>query len=146
MATFSINLLNDGTGIYTPSVRRNPTIASGGTAVTIPWVENTMNSVSTATNFLASALWAPFTAMFNAIAANSALGLLTWDINISDDGAQLYTPDVRYSGTAATGGTALTVPWAENTLNGASTTSGFEASLMRVCMDAILNSVSATGV
>lgn len=146
MATFSINLSNDGTGVITPSVRRNPTIASGGTTVTIPWVENTLNGASTSTNFLASALWAGFNAMFNSIAATPAGALLSWDININDDGAQLYTVDVRYSGTAASGGTALTIPWVENTLNGANTTSLFEASLMRVAIDAIANSTSVTGV
>tara|TARA_R110000868_G_scaffold4119_3_gene25002 strand:+ start:464 stop:904 length:441 start_codon:yes stop_codon:yes gene_type:complete len=146
MATFSINLLNDGTGSFTPSVRRNPTIASGGTTVTIPWVENTLNGASTTSPFLASVIWQGFTSMFNSMAATPAGQLLNWDININDDGAQLYSVDVRYSGTAASGGTALTIPWVENTLNGANTASAFEASVMRVCVDAIANSTSVTGV
>lgn len=40
-SSFNIYISNDGAGNFTPTVLRNPTtVASGGTAVTIPWVEN----------------------------------------------------------------------------------------------------------
>ena len=39
-STYSITLTNNGSGLLTPSVIRNGTAASGGTAVSIPWVES----------------------------------------------------------------------------------------------------------
>ena len=42
-STYSITLTNNGSGLLTPSVIRNGTAASGGTAVTIPWVESNAN-------------------------------------------------------------------------------------------------------
>lgn len=40
-SSYNIYLSNNGTGLLTPTVLRNPTsTASGGTAITIPWVEN----------------------------------------------------------------------------------------------------------
>lgn len=40
-STYVITLTNNGSGLLTPTVLRNPTTAaSGGTAVSIPFVEN----------------------------------------------------------------------------------------------------------
>ena len=40
-SSYNIYLSNDGSGNFTPTVIRNPgTVASGGTAVSIPFVEN----------------------------------------------------------------------------------------------------------
>lgn len=40
-STYVITLTNNGSGTFTPTVIRNPSVAaSGGTAITIPWVEN----------------------------------------------------------------------------------------------------------
>lgn len=40
-SSYNILLSNSGTGLLTPTVIRNATTpASGGTAITIPWVEN----------------------------------------------------------------------------------------------------------
>ena len=48
-SSFSIYLSNNGSGLFTPTVLRNPTAPSGGTTVTIPWVENTGNGANTTT-------------------------------------------------------------------------------------------------
>ncbi len=50
-SNYSITLSNNGSGLLTPSVIRNGTLASGGTAVTIPFVEsNAAGSGSTFAN------------------------------------------------------------------------------------------------
>jgi hypothetical protein len=147
MASFSINILNDGSGLWTPSVLRNPSAAgSGGTALTFPWVENTLNGASTVTTLLGNAIWTLFNSMFNVLSTTPASQVLPFYLNIIDDGAQNYTISGNYGGTAASGGTALTIPWAENTMNGASTTSLLETAILRVVTDAIVNSNSTTGV
>lgn len=147
MASFSINILNDGSGIWTPSVLRNPSsAASGGTALTFPWVENTLNGASTSTTLIGNAIWTLFNSMFNALSTVPASQVLPFYLNIIDDGAQNYTISGNYGGTAASGGTALTIPWVENVLNGASTNSLNESSILRVVTDAIVNSISTTGV
>jgi len=147
MASFSINLVNDGSGVITPAVLRAPSSAgSGGTALSFPWVENTLNGASTTTTLIGNAIWTLFNGMFNALSTTPASNSQSFYLNIIDDGAQTYTISGNYGGTAASGGTALTIPWVENTLNGASTASLLEPALLRVCTDAIVNSLSTSGV
>jgi hypothetical protein len=147
MASFSINLINNGSGVITPAVLRNPSsAATGGTTVTIPWVENTLNGANTSSKVIMSAIWAGFNAMFSTLSSTEASRTQDFFINILDDGSQNYSVNVRYGGTLASGGTTLTIPWVMNTLNGASTTSDLEPALMRVCIDAIVNSLSVSGV
>ncbi len=147
MASFSINLVNDGAGVITPAVLRSPSSAgSGGTALTFPWVENTLNGSSTVTTLIGNAIWTLFNGMFNALSTTPASNTQSFFLNIIDDGAQNYTISGNYGGTAASGGTALTIPWVENTLNGASTTTLHEPSILRVVTDAIVNSISTSGV
>ncbi|CAB4143038.1 hypothetical protein UFOVP434_66 [uncultured Caudovirales phage] len=147
MASFSINLINNGSGTYTPTVLRNPSAASsGGTALTIPWVMNNLNGASTTTPLLGTAIWSGFNAIFNALSSVEVSRFQDLFINIIDDGAQNYSVNARYGGTLASGGTALTIPWVVNTMSGASTTSDVESALLRVCTDAITNSTSTTGV
>lgn len=145
MASFSINLINDGSGTFTPAVLRNPTAASGGTTITIPWVMNELDGASTSTPLIGTAIWAGFNAVFNTLSDTEASRTASLYINILDDGAQNFSVNARYGGTAASGGTSLTIPWAMNTLNGASTTSDLMSALMRVCTDAIVNSRSVSG-
>jgi hypothetical protein len=38
--SFYVNLVDDGTGVFTPAARRGGTASSAGTALTIPWVES----------------------------------------------------------------------------------------------------------
>ena len=51
-STYSITLTNNGSGLLTPSVIRNGTAASGGTAVSIPWVES--NAAGSGSTFAAA--------------------------------------------------------------------------------------------
>ena len=39
-SSFYISLTNDGSGNFTPTAARGGTAPSGGTALTIPWVES----------------------------------------------------------------------------------------------------------
>lgn len=146
MASFSINIVNDGTGILTPTVLRNPSAATGGTALTVPWLDNNLNGANTTTNLLGNAIWGLFSAMFNALSATPASQTQSFFLNIIDDGAQNYSVSGNFGGSAATGGTTLTIPWVENTLNGASTSSNLESAILRVVADAIVNSTSTAGV
>lgn len=148
MATFSINLVSNGSEAYTPTVLRNPaTLASGGTTVTLPPIENNLNGASTTTTLIGTAIWTAVNAMYNAIAASpTTLVNESWYISIIDDGSQNYSIAVRFGGTAASGGTSLTIPVVENNLNGASTNSTLESAVLSVCRDAILNSISTSGV
>lgn len=146
MASFSINIANDGSGILTPTVLRNPSASTGGTALTVPWLDNNLNGANTTTNLLGNAIWGLFSAMFNALSATPASQTQSFFLNIIDDGAQNYSVSGNFGGSAATGGTTLTIPWVENTLNGASTSSSLESAILRVVADAIVNSTSTTGV
>lgn len=48
-STYVITLTNNGSGTFTPTVLRNPgTAASGGTAVSIPWVESNAGGTGSA--------------------------------------------------------------------------------------------------
>jgi hypothetical protein len=146
MASFHINLANNGSGVFTPTVIRNGTAASGGTTVPINWVDNNLNGNNTNTKLLGTAVWMAFNAMFNNISQTPANNNSAWYITIADDGSQNYTPTVRFGGTPASGGTTLTLPWVVNNLNGASTTSDLKSALLRVTSDAIFNSTSTNGV
>lgn len=146
MASFNINLANDGAGVWTPTVRRGGTPASGGTTVTLPPIENTLNGASTSSKLLGTAIWQAFNGMFNNISTTPANNNQPFYLTIADDGSQNYTPTVRFGGTPASGGTLLTLPWIENELNGANTTSILESAVLRSVTDAIVNSTSTSGV
>jgi hypothetical protein len=146
MASFQINLANNGAGVFTPAVIRGGTPASGGTVVTLPAIENNLNGASTSSKLLGTAIWMAYNGMFNNISQTPANNNSAWYITIADDGSQNYTPTVRFGGTPASGGTALTIPWVVNNLNGASTTSDLKSALLRVTSDAIFNSTSTNGV
>lgn len=146
MASFSINLANSGAGVWTPTVRRAATAASGGTVVTLPPMENNLNGASTETQLIGTAIWQSFNGMFNNISVTEANVNQPFYINIIDDGSQNYSANVRFGGTAASAGTLLTIPWVENTLNGANTTSQLLSAILRVTTDAIVNSISTSGV
>lgn len=68
-STFVITLTNNGSGLFTPTVIRNPsTAASGGTSVTIPWVENTNGGANTTTLLPGVAVQAGLRAVLDNIA------------------------------------------------------------------------------
>lgn len=71
-SSYSIALVNDGTGVFTPTARRNPTQASGGTALTIPQVENNNTGVAGTTTLLPGvAIQAALRAIVNDISAGN---------------------------------------------------------------------------
>lgn len=45
-SSYHIDLSNDGAGNFTPTARRGGTASSGGTALTLPWVENNNSGLS----------------------------------------------------------------------------------------------------
>lgn len=72
-STYVITLTNDGSGNFTPTVLRSPsTPASGGTAVTIPWVtDNAQSPALTKTALPGVAAQAGLRAVLNDIAAGN---------------------------------------------------------------------------
>ena len=110
MSSYFLNLTNDGTGIFTPVVRRGGTASSGGTALTIPSSELFAGTTATTTKLLGLAVDAPFRAFINDLVSNPTA---SYYINIVDDGTGVFTPTVRRSGTASSGGTAITPPNSE---------------------------------
>lgn len=71
-SSYSIALVNDGVGNLTPTARRNPTQASGGTALTIPWVQNTNAGTADTSSLLPGvAIQAAMRAIVNDIAAGN---------------------------------------------------------------------------
>lgn len=75
-STYVITLSNNGSGVFTPTVLRNPgTAASGGTAVTIPFVENndagSGSAGATSTLLPGVAVQAGLRAVLNDIAAGN---------------------------------------------------------------------------
>lgn len=107
MASYFLNITNDGAGLLTPVARRGGTASSGGTAVSLPNGELFAGTTQTSTKLLGLAIDASFRAMINSFVSNPTQ---TFYINIVDDGNGNFTPAVRYGGTASSGGTALTLP------------------------------------
>lgn len=70
--SYSINVLNDGSGNYSITAIRNPgTIASGGTTITQPsWIENSDNGTNTTTKLLGVAVQAAFRSIANDLSTN----------------------------------------------------------------------------
>lgn len=138
MSSYSITLANNGSDVWTPSARRAGTASSGGTSLTLPWVENT----NAGTNTTSKTFNASHEAAFRAVLSNFAAGNpgVPFHIEIVDNGSGVFTPSARYNGTAASGGTALTMPWIENTNAGTNTTTkdlktAFRAAQSRILAD-----------
>lgn len=112
MSSYYLTLTNDGTGIFTPVVRRGGTAASGGTALTIPASELFAGSstAATTTKLLGLAVDAPFRAFINDFVSNPTA---SYSINIVDDGTGVFTPTARRAATVASGGTTITPPASE---------------------------------
>jgi len=70
--SYSVNITNDGNQNYSIAVLRNPgTVASGGTALTIPHVEsNFSNPTTTTTKLLGVAFQAALRAAANDLSTN----------------------------------------------------------------------------
>lgn len=110
MSSYFLNIVNDGTGVLTPAVRRGGTAASGGTALTLPKGELFAGTTATSTKLLGLAIDAAFRAVINDYVSNPTA---SYYINIADDGSGNFTPTAQRGGTASSGGTALTLPKGE---------------------------------
>lgn len=143
-STSSYNLLlsNNGSGLYTPTILRNPTtVASGGTSITLPWVENTGNGTNATSLLPGVAFMAAVRAALDDIANNGTSN--SYNLYLSNNGSGVYTPSViKNAGTAASGGTAVTIPWVENTGNGANTTSFMPYTAAQAGLRAILDDIA----
>ena len=106
MATYGINIASSG-GDLTPTVLRAPSVASGGTALTIPSGELFPGST---TKLVGLAAGAAMRACLNDASVN---GIAAYYITLTDDGSGNFTPVARRGGSAATGGTAVTIPSGE---------------------------------
>jgi hypothetical protein len=109
MASYYLNITNDGTGLVTPVIRRGGTAASGGTALTLPAGElfSGSSTAATSTRLLGLAIDAAFRAMLNNMVSFPGS---SYYINIVDDGVGNFTPSARRDGTASSGGTVLSTP------------------------------------
>ena len=110
MSSYFLNITNDGAGVLTPAAFRGGTASSGGTTVTIPTGELFAGTTQTTTKLLGLAIDASFRAFVNSFVSNPTQNFY---INVVDDGNGVFTPTVRYGGTAASGGTALSLPKGE---------------------------------
>lgn len=110
MASYFLNIVNDGTGVFTPVARRGGTAAAGGTALTIPSGELFAGTTATSTKLLGLAIDAAFRACINDLVSNPAS---SYYINVVDDGLGNFTPAAKRDATASSGGTALTLPGGE---------------------------------
>lgn len=146
MASYFLNLTNDGTGVYTPTVRRGGTASSGGTTVSLPAGELFAGSstAATSTKLIGLAIDAAFRAFLNSNVSNPTQSFY---INIVDDGSTPanFTPTVRYGGTASSGGTVLTLPSGELFVGSATaaTTTKLEGLAVGALKRAILNDRAA---
>lgn len=110
MSSYYLNIVNDGTGVFTPAVRRGGTAASGGTALTLPKGELFAGTTTTSTKLLGLAIDAAFRAVINDYVSNPTA---SYYINIVDDGSGSFTPAAQRNGTASSAGTLLTLPKGE---------------------------------
>ncbi len=105
MASYYFNIVNDGTGIFTPVARRGGTATTSGTALTLPAAE--LFPSTTSTKLLGLAIDACFRAIINNLVSFPAS---SYYINVVDDGFGVFTPAAIRDGTASSGGTTLTLP------------------------------------
>lgn len=116
MASFYITLVNTS-GNWSVIARRNGTAATGGTPLSIPWVQSSMSGTGdTNTQMLEVAIRAAQRAIVNDLSA-TGLGTQSYRINLVEGPVGVWTPAARRDGTAASGGTVLSIPWLANNHN-----------------------------
>ena len=139
MSSYQITLALSG-GNWTPTTRRGGTPASGGTAVTIPLVENSNSGTAdTTSKFIGAAFEAAIRALVNDRAANGNPSN-RYDIDLADSSGN-FDPTLRRDGTAASGGTTIgsLIPYVENSNTGTGDSSSKSPVLAaRASMKAIL--------
>jgi hypothetical protein len=144
MASYYINLLNDGSGNWSVNARRGGDAASGGTALTLPWVDNTNAGANTTTRLLGNAAFSAFRAIQNDLSVNGDTGQ-KYHINLAES-LGVFTPTARKNGTDAANGTAITIPWVENNnAGGSNTTSKLISAAFMAALRAIQNDRSVNG-
>lgn len=107
MASYSLNFVNNGSGIYLDGVRRGGSLPAGGTPITIPWVENNNGGASTTTPLPGVALMAAFRAIQNDMSANGTSLFPSFYIGLTDNGSGIFSVAARRNGTPGGGGTAI---------------------------------------
>lgn len=118
-SSYSIYVANNGSGVFTPTIRRNPTAASGGTTLSLPASELFAGATATSTLLLYLAIDASKRRILNDFGSNLTA---SYSIDIVNNGSDVYTPTVRRSPTAPSGGTTLTLPASELFAGAAATT------------------------
>jgi len=139
MSSYYINIVNDGSGVLTPTVRRAGTASSGGTALTIPTGELFAGSTQTSTKLIGLAVDAAFRAVINDFVSNPTA---SYYINIVDSSGD-FTPTARRAGTASSGGTLLTIPGGEFFAGTAQTTTKLTGLAIGAMKRAALNDRAA---
>jgi len=145
-SSYAIALVNDGNGVWTPTVRRNPTAPSGGTAVTLPWIDNNNSGANTTTTLIFSGLEACLRGIMNDESTNASTpSTFSYSAYMSNNGSGTFTPTVKRNPTQASGGTVVTLPWVGNQSLGSSTpnTSKHVDVAFRAAMRGVLNDVAS---
>lgn len=106
-SSYSIYIANNGSGVFTPTARRNPTAASGGTTLTTPTGEFFAGSTQTDTDLLYLAIDAGKRRVLNDYTGQPTA---SYSIDVVNDGSDNYTLTTRRNPTAPSGGTVLTLP------------------------------------
>lgn len=111
-SSYSIYAANDGSGNFTPTARRNPTAASGGTTLTLPTGELFAGTTQTTTKLLYLAIDAAKRRILDDY-TQTAAATRSYSIDVTNDGSDNYSVVIRYNPTAPSGGTTLTLPTGE---------------------------------
>ena len=111
-SSYSIYAANDGSGNFTPTARRNPTAASGGTTLTLPASELFAGTTQTSTKLLYLAIDAAKRRILDDY-TQTAAATRSYSIDVTNDGSDNYSVVIRYNPTAPSGGTPLTLPAGE---------------------------------
>lgn len=111
-SSYSIYAANDGSGNFTPTARRNPTAASGGTTLTLPASEFFAGTNQTSTKLLYLAIDAAKRRILDDYTAPAAAAR-SYSIDVTNNGSDNYSVVIRYNPTAPSNGTTLTLPTGE---------------------------------
>ena len=141
-SSYSIYAANDGSGNFTPTARRNPTAASGGTTLSLPADEFFAGTSQTTTKLLYLAIDASKRRILNDY-TQAAAALRSYSIDVLNDGANNYSVSIRYNPTAPSGGTVLPIPNDELFAGTAQTSTKLLYLSIDACKRRILNDVAA---
>ncbi len=133
--------MNDGENNWTPTARRGGTAASGGTAITLPWVTSTGNGANTSSNLISAALMAAYRGVVNNISTSGTDAFPSFYINIADDGNAVFSPTAQRNGTASSGGTSITIPWVTSAGGGAGSAGLTKSRDWKVAFEAAMRAV-----